>query len=240
MNENTKKLPAVISDAFDRSSAWYAENEMVRNYITSIKVIGIPLDSIFAKRGKNIIERRTKRLFDIIDEKLSDLDDDKIDKKYLESEEFYDLIRETIESSAKTSSDDKIYYYVKILRGAVKIHNRDEYSPEEYLGILTYLAPREIEVAKIIYHLKNTPLSKDDGKKDGKITELTDRIAPLCNSIPKDDIPFILCRLQSAGLIHEITGAFLGYGGGAYEITDTFHKLMRFIEEEKDFIVRQN
>jgi len=48
--------------------------------------------------------------------------------------------------------------------------------------------------------------------------------------VPKEDIPFILLRLERCGLIKEITGGYIDYTGGVYIITDVFRKLMKFLE----------
>jgi hypothetical protein len=215
------------SNKLAKVSEVYAENAVLRALFNAIPYIGGSLDILFASKGQKIIQSRLAQFLEDLKVEMNHLKENMIDNEYLESEECFDLVLRALEAAAKTRDREKIRLYSKVLRGAVTIQNRKEYSPEEYLGILAELTPKEIEVARVIYSQQSDRPQNDENEVQWAIRKGWKQLSEQC-SIPKEDLPFILLRLQRSGIIHEITGTY-GGSSGVYIVTESFRKLMRYL-----------
>lgn len=218
-----------ISSKLVRASEVYSENTALRAVINGIPYIGGSLDVLLSSKGQKIVQDCVIQILDNLKIEMDCIQKSMIDKEYLESEEWFDLIVRGIEAATRTRDKEKIRLYAKVLRGAVTIQDREEFSPEEYLSILTELTPREIEVARVIYEQSQRTPNTDGLQwiREKKLPELSER----CPSIPREDLQFILLRLQRSGLIQELVGTYFDYTGGTYIITRVFRKLMHYLGE---------
>ena len=221
-----------VSNMLSKASQLYADQTAIRALINIIPYIGGSLDVIFVSKGQKIVDQRLREFIKKLTEELNKVSESKVDKKYLDSEEWFDVVIKAMDSARKTRDTEKISWYAKILRGAVALGDRIDFDPEAYLQVLTELSSNELRVAKVIFEMQK------EGPKDGE-DELFwahnkgwRELPQKCYFISKDDLAFILLRLQKAGFIREITGGRLDYQGGTYVMTPTFRKLMRYINEE--------
>jgi hypothetical protein len=196
----SNNLPAV----FTRASEYYSKNTALRAVVNLIPAIGSSLDIIFASKGQEITQRRVYN--------------------------FFDVLKEELEATVRTRNTAKIELYTKVLSGAIKTHDRSEFSPEDYLATLIELTPREIEVLLAIYQQQGN----DEPREDENILKFAWRkgwktLHRKLPSLSEEDLPFIFLRIQRSGLIREVTGAFLGYQGGTYVITPALRKMMRYL-----------
>ena len=49
----------------------------------------------------------------------------------------------------------------------------------------------------------------------------------------KDELDYILPRLEKTGLVKELVGSFIGYGGGTYNPTPLFDQFIGYIERNE-------
>ena len=158
-------------------------------------------------------------------------DASKIDRAFLDSEEFLDVIMKAFESSAKTRSDKKRQLFARILAARIEQDDLACHSPEDYLSVITQLSESEILIAQKIYEVivsKPRPIGGTQfvGATVGLLEQLHQG-----KEIPLADYDYVLLRLQRVGLLKEQTGAFAGYSGGAYHLTSAFMNLMRTLEK---------
>jgi hypothetical protein len=220
--ENIKYIGEEALNAYNGSSS-------LRFVISSIPYIGGIIDTILTTNAQEISSRRLNDFFNQLSNRMTEVEEKLIDLEFIKSEEFYDLLFKIIESSQRTRIDEKRKLYSQILCNACKI-NKEDVNPEFYINVINELTIEELIVAKKLYELKvsgeyKNIVSKNHTAGDGSMgtaqvltyTEL---------EINHEELPFILLRLQKAGLIKEITGTYMGYSGGGYELTETFKKLM--------------
>jgi hypothetical protein len=203
-------------------------------------------------KAQKISERRLNELCVEWQKQMQEIPDDLVDKDYVESEEFFDLVFKTWEATKRTRHNEKIHLYARILTGAVPIQNREEHPPEDYLTVLEELSPTEIKLARALYEQqKEQPEDDENGMKylrrkgvlkyDVSETNYVKHghgqwagLIQKCPDVTQSNIEFALLRLQRCGIANEITGAFLDYTGGVYCITETFRKMMEFLEKNSD------
>lgn len=221
-----------LSKQIVKASEAYVQNTWLRAAVNLIPSIGGSLDVILSSRG-DIYKKRFLELFENLKEEMCRVKENKIDRAYLESEEFSDLLVKVIEASMKTRSHDKIHLYAKFLRGAMLIQDRSKVSLEDYLAAIVELTPAELEVARAIYKQQFDKPNPDESDLQWAWRKGWKDLPNQVTNVSKDDLPFILLHIEKSGFIKELTGSYAGYEGDVYVITAPFRKLMDFIGEDK-------
>ena len=221
-------MPNEVSAQFQKATEVYARKTILRAIISAIPYIGSSIDVILSTEAQKIIQKRLNFLLEQLKIDILDLKETNIDRKYLQSEEFFDLLIKTLELTAKTRHREKIKIYSKILRNSLIENIRERNDPEDYLSALSELSPIEIEMLKAIYNYKiqdEAPIESADVWK--KNCGLDSIIKNWDAGI--DDVNYYLKRIERTGLIKEIVGVYFDYIGGVYRITNGFKKMMDYI-----------
>ncbi|MEM1359888.1 MAG: hypothetical protein AAGF89_16905, partial [Bacteroidota bacterium] len=71
-----------ISDSLDKASEMYSNQVLIRASINAIPVIGGSLDLLLSSKGQEYTMRRIEGLISILNDKISALDNSKIDFKF--------------------------------------------------------------------------------------------------------------------------------------------------------------
>lgn len=225
-----------LNDKLTIVSQMYGEESVLRAAISSIPYVGGALDIMFSSKGQSYIITRIEGFIEELKAQVSHLEESKVNHEFLESEQGFDLIVKAFNSSARTRQREKIKLYAKILKGALtKGKEFEEDEAELYLKIVEELSIKELQVALLLYKLKEIDKRdpEDDNpnaKQDGMSTD-SSWIAKLYPQYNQDELISILVRLERTGLIKEKTGSFLGYSGGQYMINALFRRFINFIEK---------
>lgn len=202
----------------------YSNNLGLRTYVTLIPTIGGTIDLLMTSKWQNSIHERIEIYLKAITEEFEEIEENKIDKTFLESEEFMDLFINSLNLASRTRSKDKIKTYSKIIKGSLVIEN-DIFNPEDYLNVLAELTHNELSFALNFYKLKiNVDPYLSSGENDIIYTSKN------FNNINKEQAEYYLKRLEKVGLVSEIVGSFMGYVGGDYKLTELFKSLMNYIK----------
>ena len=220
-----------ISQRLAKAVQVYSNNTVLRVIVNAIPYIGGSLDVLLWGRGHRIAQERLKSLLEQLQTDMGTLNENMIDRTFIESEEWFDLVVKTLESAARTRDSEKIRLYSRILRNSVIRRKRETYSPEEYLTILAELTPREVELAKAIYAQQSDNPKENENELQWATRKGWGNLAAE-SGLDEKDVIFLLKRLERTGLIREVTGFYLGYEGGKYVITEAFRKLMDYLEKE--------
>jgi len=171
-----------------------------------------------------------------LNEAMSLIEEVKVDKSFLATEEFYDVMRSTLDACLRTRHDEKIKLYCKVLAGSVVVDNTDErHSAEDFISFISELSLTDIVVASEIYEKQKNVPEKFDMESDEN-TELKfvvnsgwHDIRNICE-LSETDFRIALTKLSRAGMIKETVGSYIGYAGGLYLITPAFKRLMKLIQ----------
>ena len=221
-----------ISDKLNPAIEKYSENVVLRGAIILIPFIGSPLDIFLTTKAQKIFSDRIINLFDELKYEMTTLENKKVDKDYINSEEFIDLFIKTIEATAKTRNKEKIKLYAKVLKGAIKFQDRRKYSPEEYLQVLSELTMKELEIAKAIYRQQRKEKRKDENELQWALRCGWEELEKDCPLVPEEDFTFIFLRLQKNGLIQELPKKYwYTLESTVFVITDVFRKIMEYLKK---------
>ncbi len=215
----------MITDKLSKAKEEYARKTGWRALVNLIPYIGSSLDVLLTAKAQEVTQQRIESLVSEVSNQLKLIEESKVDKSFLDSDEWYDLVFRTFEKAIRTRSTEKIQLYSKILVGTLISPENREHS-EGFLDILADLSETEVKLARLVYELKDISIQKKDEHGSQKPNIFLDR----CTFIDKNDIQFYMKRLERVGLVNEeVGGMWIGYGGGWYKVTPTFDKLMKVL-----------
>lgn len=182
-------LSAQITDIAKRGAEWYTDKSILRAIINTIPYIGGPIDVFISTEGQNIIQRRICDFIEQLRLELKDVKEEQVNKDFLNSEEFFDMIVAAFESASRTKEIEKINLYAKIIKNSVVIVEAD-FSSLEYIKIITELSLQEFLVVKQLYETRRFNIFDDSSFSEFE-------------NMTRDKFNFLLKRIERAGLIYE-------------------------------------
>lgn len=96
----------------------YEGNTVLRVIVNLIPYVGGSLD-VALNKWSQIKQRRIDELMGAINEELEGIQDDLINKSYLESDEFYDLVYQIVNNAVANRCPETRIAYAKVVRSAV-------------------------------------------------------------------------------------------------------------------------
>lgn len=214
-----KKLP--IKKVISKLSSRYLEKWWVRAGVAAIPRVGGSLDIIFSHRGQELARARVASMFRFLREELEKITEEKIDRSFLESEEWTDVVILAVQKAAQVRNKERLRAIARILRSSITNEFNSGGHIENLLDVTAALRDEEAVLLREIY--KRTLDGKSVIGNYGE--ELKDSLPGLMH----DRLPFLLKRIESLGLISEQVGVILGYKGGAYTLTSTGKELCKYL-----------
>ena len=206
-------------------------NIAFRSKLISVPVIGSYMDVVYTESIQSIKEMA----FQNSHEKL---DEEKVDKDYLNSLEFLNLLVRTFKMALDEIETDKIIYFSKLIKDSLESDELGRRYNFDYIKTISELSVEQMYILKELYiqqkdiesysgdNLGNVILTKTGYKNLSKLLE--DKYF-----ITKDEFEFLAKRTEATGLIHEIL--YLdddGNMGYVYAINSTLIKLMGKLDIE--------
>ena len=215
-------------------SSFYNDLTHLRAAISTIPFVGSQLDLYLSTPGQKFVEERLEYMIEQLREQMNNIEEEKIDKNAFDTEEGFDLVQKTFIAAAKTRQREKLKVFAKILRGSLTRKNK-RHDPELYLKIVDELSERELEVALLLFEVKEKRKIKVEGENEAQDGMSNDPywFSKHYPQYTKDELKFIFPRLEKTGLVKELVGSFIGYGGEQYNPTPLFTDFINFIEHNE-------
>lgn len=177
-----------------------------------------------------------QRIIKLNNEFLNEIDRSQINKKDCNSPEFMKLVKKAVKYTCNDMNDEKIRYYVKILKDSLISTEEGRKYNYDYMDILGKISIQELYILKEFYLQQkdiSLPIKEQIEERNGLREEYVLEPSKLEKyGIKEEEIPFSCKRLESTGLISEITGTFINYTGGSYYITPNLKDLMKKLDIE--------
>lgn len=154
MAEKPKGKKRDIEKVLATASEKYSENTRMRTIVCGIPYVGGSLDVLFTSKGRKIVARRIESLFTSLKNEVSDITENTINKSYLDSEEFFDLVVHCINSAVKTRSKDKIILLSKIIKEAITTKDVTSITEEDLLYVIDDLNAKDLNFIKFLINHK--------------------------------------------------------------------------------------
>jgi hypothetical protein len=215
------------------ASEHYTSDIRLRSGISLIPYIGTYLDHIFTAKASKYFNDRIEIFINCVTEEFESIDEDKIDKQYLESEEFFDLITALIENSVKTRHIERVMLYSKLLKSKVSKNISKQYEADDFTYIISELIPRDIFLISEIELIRKEFIEQKENSSNPE--KIFDFITLKCfhnrTKFSESEIVFSLSKLAKLGMLNEYyAGNVLGMTpGGDYKTTDTFEQIITIL-----------
>ena len=222
--ENLPQKIKIYSKEIIRSS--------IKVQLSILGPVGVAIDEMIFGIGDRIRSRRVEFFVDELSNSLNKLKENTIEKKFLESEKFHDLLIQTATQSTKTRHNEKIKIFANILIGSLKV-DRDTESLEDSAQIISSLTLKDIQVLKgtidLSAELESAKLRSDNPQEFDNLinsNKLIDKV-----DLDEPDIKFSLIRLSTLGLLKEFYAGmvFGGTPGGNYLLTEKLNNIIEII-----------
>jgi hypothetical protein len=185
--------------------------------VSAVPLLGGPIAAGIAAWEGRRVSKRIEALVSEIATLAARVDQRKLDKPYVETNEFQDAVIAAMDAGRSTADANKRRVVAAILLGAAFTERPPQLDVEALLGTIGNLSPQDLALARILY---------DESGGDEPRAIVTGVVGP----VDFPDREFHLKRLEAGGLIKEKTGAAYGYEGGEYFMTMTFHRLMALLK----------
>lgn len=140
-----------VERALDRAAAGYAAVPALRAALAAVPVLGGALDAYWSAWGDSIRADRIEAMVNALTETVDQIGVDKIDRPFLESEEFYDIAARVMRASTETRDREKIRMYASILLGVASSERPESgVEAEAALASLVALTPQEVHILRLI------------------------------------------------------------------------------------------
>jgi len=140
-----KKLPKVIEQKAD-DMLERAENEEIVHGLLSLLPTGGFLDSVLFRRIKQSARKRLEEFHVVFAKQLSDLDENKVDKDFLDSEEFDTLVMKVVARTVWEHSEEKRAFLRAVLLNSITVDLSKNPLKETILELLNEISPAHIKV----------------------------------------------------------------------------------------------
>jgi hypothetical protein len=183
---------------------------------SAVPLLGGPIAAGVAAWEGRRVSKRIEALVGEIATLAERIDQRKLDKTFVGTDDFQDLVIAALDAGRRTADADKRRVIAAILLGAAFTERPAQLDVEALLDTIGSLSPQDLALARFLF----TESARDEPKAIANVA-----VAPA--DFP--DREFHLKRLEAGGLIQEVTGTY-GGSGGQYFMTTTFHRLMALLK----------
>ena len=216
-----------LKPTLDKASEKYVNATVIRVGISSIPYIGGSLDILFSAKGNELIQERIQSFLEYLDKEMQKIKEDKIDKDYIQSESWFDLVYISFDEVRKTRLKEKHKLFAKILANSTVIY-KSKTNVEQYQKLVSYFSVVDFIVLTELYNKINIVMGSDYKA----IIEFWGNLK--IDNLSKEELDISISRLFSQGLLRERYGAILDYDGGHYLITPLMINFMKFMAEDEE------
>ena len=215
----------------------YVGNDIIRALVQMIPIVGPLIDGIMATPGNQFKDRRINEFLlllyhscKVLEDRMTNLEFE-ANIKWANTEEFYDMFNLALEGATKSRGREKRIMNVMILTNIFSVKNEGQFRPEEYIFALEQLSPLEVKIILLFYQICIRDAEHIDNESELQRANRIDAQGKIVTElgIDREDLLFLLKRIEKSGFIKEITGSFWGYVGGRFTITESLNRMMTYI-----------
>lgn len=205
-DENNEIVRKTAESLVARSAESYSTNQWLRALVALIPYIGGSLDILLSHRHFEIVQKRLACLIEGLSEKVSSLDQSKIDRVYLESEDWHDLFLLSLEKASRVASKDRIRAIAAILAKPLIGEAGGAIEPFDLVQIVGELTEQEAMTLSLVGQLYRSHPDLLTGSYQTLFT--TKSLQSITLERHRDAMPLLLSRLVGKGLLDTIAEYF--------------------------------
>lgn len=143
-----KNLPKVISSKADDLLESAEKEDLVHGLLGLLPAGGV-LDTILFRRIKNSAKVRLEEFNCSISAELNNINENKVDKKFIESEEFDSLVMNVVARTIWESSQEKRAYFRAVLLNSVTFDFSQSPLKEVMIELIAELSPMHVKILQL-------------------------------------------------------------------------------------------
>ena len=215
------KLLSKIDEANDKLSNSPIIKGLIDGGLSLIPVLGSVISSSLDTRSFQLFEENSKRFAEEVRKIVSNLDENKLDKDFLESSEFTSLLIETLARNAKVHENAKVKLFAKAFIGFTTINGSQIPYKEGFIKIIDELDLNHINILAFIY--------KHTKAKDQLVRKITSKEISSRLKIPNGRVQAYCEQMMRYGLIRDWGIGRLDYEPGYYVVTEYGSEFSEFL-----------
>lgn len=210
------KLLAKIDETNEKISNSPIIKGLIDGGLSLIPVTGSAISSSLDTRSFQLFEENSKKFAEEIQQLLENIDENKLDKDFIESNEFTSLLIETLAYNARTHETEKVKIFAKIFAGFTTSKGALVPYKEGFIKIVDELSVDHIKILAFIHNRTKNPTETNDELKDRiKSQEISYLL-----KIPEGRVLAYCEQMIRYGLLRDWWTGRLDYEIGAYAITE--------------------
>ena len=211
-----------VRAALQRAEEIYASLPPLKALVVAIPFVGGSLDALFGGYASKLQERRVRQMFGELHTMMGKLNEAKLDKAFIGSEEWDDLVLKALRAATQTGNGKKIRLYAAILAASTVSGGARDPEPESLLSALAELSPAQVEVLSMLQRAAS---------RTGYVGFLV-----AARERWGGDLEFHLAQIAATGFIvgqGTLSDAVGGsnYQGAHFVTTPTFHRLLDLLRD---------
>lgn len=233
----SSKLSLINSEQLEEIKNNPATRATILSLIKAIPVLGELIDGTIDASLNKFQQSKRNELLDII---LST--PETITTEMVNDVEFIINFAKTLEAINRLGSNDKVRYFANIIKNGYLSDQRITDSEfEEYLYALSTMSYRQINILIDLYIYEQNNVVEDNAedktKKNNKLAPRHDTWSTFVNSeaekyaITAEDVISMLSGIARTGFCSEVTGAYYGYTGGVFYVTNSCKRFIEMISD---------
>lgn len=210
-----------MNDKYDEISTSYHDLPTIRAIVQLIPHVGGSLDTLLASRAEKLASKRIEKFIDETKQKLDNIDESKIDKEFIRTEEFEEVLRDIINKVKQSFDVEKIKLLSNAFKNSILVSHAKDPLTFTYIEILHVLSITHIVILRFFYD--------NSSKNINEQTIIANAIQE--EGISKDESELIIDDLLRLQLLHKQGIGTYGAGGGWNEISRLGRSFIQFISE---------
>jgi CRISPR/Cas system CSM-associated protein Csm5 (group 7 of RAMP superfamily) len=181
----------------------YERSVIPRALVAAIPYVGGTIDILLSGYPARRWQERVINLLDELKNKFEHINENQINKEYIQSDEFESLVIQIIQALQTTYEQEKISYFANILTNVAITPSLQNENAQRYVKIINELSGLHIRILKIVKETQDQVRASDISTKiGGNFAE----------------IEAYLSDLAAHSLIYDPSAGTLGWGPGSYRI----------------------
>jgi hypothetical protein len=213
----------------DQANAALSNSPIVKGLVDGglslVPFLGTAITSALDTRALKLFEENSKRFAEEVRQIVSELDDAKLDKSFIESDEFVSLLTEILARNARTYEQEKVKLFAKLFVNSVTVGKSRTPYKEGFVRVIDELSTDHIRVLAIAYEKSLTaPNEAENVVRAEEIARTLDIPASRAEAYGDQMIRF--------GLLRDWYIGRWDYKTGHYQVTEYGRGLAEFLKTQ--------
>ncbi len=209
-----------VIEKIDEANQQVSQSPIVKGLIDGglslIPFLGSAISSSLDTRAFHMFEENSKRFAEEVRKLIDSIDENKLDKDFLDSSEFTSILLETLAHNARTHEEEKISFFAKVFVGFTTISGSQVLYKEGFIRIIDELSVAHIKALAFIFDRTKNPVEADEKLKDRvQVQEIAIQL-----NIPIKMAQAYGEQMIRYGLLRDWSLGKYGYEPGNYALTN--------------------